>query len=387
MIMKRLLDQMMVWIAEEAMPTAFSATPCEPLTAQDLDDLYCLFERHDLAHLVGVALDRRGLLPSGALRDRFVQRANIALYRYETSEYDLSCICEAFEKAQIPYMPLKGAVIRNLYAEAWMRTGCDIDVLVHEQDLDRAIDLLVDTYGYTTDRRPYFHNISLFSQSGVHLELHFNIFEDTPNLDKLLARVWEFATPIDGSCRYQLSNEFTLFYLVAHMARHFTQGGCGLKPLLDLHILRHKLSYDDDILRGMLNDCGIETFYDAMLQLLDVWLAGGTHTALSQDCEHYLLDGGAYGTMAQKHATNKEKHPGMLRYGFRRVFLPYEKLALLYPQLRGKKWMAPAFQIRRWQRLIRNRSFQKGLQEIKIVQGISAEKRDTVVNMLNQLGL
>ncbi len=385
--MKRLLDQMMTWIAEEATPTALSDDPCDALTAQNLDDLYRLSERHDLAHLVGVALDRRGLLPSGDLRKRFVERVNIALYRYETAQYDLSCICGAFEKAQIAYLPLKGAVIRNLYAQPWMRTGCDLDVLVHEEDLDRAIDLLVDAYGYTTDRKRYYHNVSLFSKSGVHLELHFNIFESAPNLDKQLARVWEYATPVDGTYRYQLSNEFTLFYLVAHMARHFAQGGCGLKPLLDLYILRHKLPYDDTALRGMLKDCGIKTFYDTMLQLLDVWLAGGTHTPLSQDCERYLLDGGVYGTIQQKHAGNKEKHPGMLRYCFRRIWLPYDKLERLYPQLRDKKGMYPVFQIRRWYRLFKNRSLSKGLKEIKIVRNISNEKRDTVVNMLNQLGL
>lgn len=376
----------MMWLAEEAMPTTLSATPCDPLTEKNLHDLYDLSVRHDIAHLVGMALDRRGLLTSD-WHDRFSSEVNKALFRYEISEYDLSCICAAFEKAQIPYIPLKGAVIRNLYAEAWMRTSCDLDVLVHKKDLDRAIDVLVDTYGYTTDRRPHYHNVSLFSKSGVHLELHFNIFECTPNLDKLLERVWEFATPVDGSYRCELTNEFTMFYLVAHMVRHFAEGGCGLKPLLDLYILRHKLPYDDTALRTMLKDCGIETFYDTMLRLLNVWIEDGTHTDLSRDCERFLLDGGVYGTLAQKHATNKENHTGMISYCFKRVFLSYEKLALLYPQLRGKKWMTPVFQLRRWHRLFRTRAFSRGLQEIRIVKNISAEKRGTVVNMLNQLGL
>ena len=34
------------------------------------------------------------------------------------------------KKVQIPFLPLKGSVIRQYYPEPWMRTSCDIDILV-----------------------------------------------------------------------------------------------------------------------------------------------------------------------------------------------------------------------------------------------------------------
>lgn len=385
--MKRLLDQVMTWIAEEILSVTPSTSPDAALSEQNLDTLYRLFKRHDLAHLLGVTLDRRGLLPQGKLRDRFVEQVHTAMYRYETSEYELSRICAAFEDAHIPYIPLKGAVIRHFYAQPWMRTSCDLDVLVHEEDLDRATDALVDRYGYTTDRVRHYHNISLFTDSGIHLELHFNIFEATPYLDAQLARVWEYATPIGDSCRYELSNEFTMFYLIAHMSRHFSEGGCGIKPLLDLYILQRKLSYDETAFHALIETCHLQTFYRTMLQLLDVWFSDGTHTALTRDCEDFLLNGGTYGTKKQKHATNKEKHTNMVQYFFRRVFPSYEKMAMLYPELHSKKWKYPVFQLRRFRHLFRPNAIQNRVEELRIVNNISADKRDTVVNMMNQLGL
>ncbi len=377
----------MAWLVAEATATALSCEPVRALTKQNLEDLYRLSKRHDLAHLLGTALDRYGLLPQDDLRQRFTKQAQLAMYRYEQSEYDLSRVCETLEQAGIPYLPLKGAVIRQLYAQPWMRTSCDLDVLVHEEDLARAIDLLVDTQGYTTDRKSHYHNVSLFSAGGTHLELHFNILECTPKIDVLLARVWEFATPIDGTYRYQLSNEFLLFYLIAHMARHFSEGGCGLKPLLDLHILRNQLSYDETELRALLSSCRIETFYNTMLHLLDVWISDGTHTALSQSCEDFLLNGGVYGTKLQKHASNKERHTSMKQYFWRRLFPSHERMQVLYPQIRSRKWLYPFFQLHRFSHLFRPHAIEKRIEELKIVQSISDEKRDSVVKMMNELGL
>ena len=48
--------------------------------------------------------------------------------------------CNALEKAQIPFVPLKGSVIRKYYPEAWMRTSSDIDVLVHKEDVEKTTD-------------------------------------------------------------------------------------------------------------------------------------------------------------------------------------------------------------------------------------------------------
>ena len=53
-----------------------------------------------------------------------------------------------------------------------MRISCDIDILVHENDLERATNHLINNLGYSYDGKGA-HDVSLFLDKRVHLELHY----------------------------------------------------------------------------------------------------------------------------------------------------------------------------------------------------------------------
>ena len=190
-------------------------------SARFLSALYGMSKRHDIAHLVGDALIKNGLIENEDLKSHFQNQAVMAVYRYENLNYELGRICEIFEEVKIPFIPLKGAVIRRYYPEPWMRTSCDIDILVHEEDLDRAVIALDEKAEYTTDGKKNFHDVSLYSPSGIHLELHYNIKETKENLDGLLGKAWEFTVPKNGY-EYAFTGEFFLFHILAHASYHFT---------------------------------------------------------------------------------------------------------------------------------------------------------------------
>lgn len=103
----------------------------------------------------------------------------------------------ALNEEQIPYIPLKGSVLRNLYPAPDMRTSSDIDVLVHEEDIDKAVDAIESATNFEMDHRAY-HDISMLNKS-VHLELHFSIKENDENLDSVLSRAWEYEVSTEGS--------------------------------------------------------------------------------------------------------------------------------------------------------------------------------------------
>ena len=58
-------------------------------------------------------------------------------------------ITSALDDAEIPYVPLKGAVLQYLYPDPNMRTSGDIDILTHEEDLDRAVHAIEENAGFT----------------------------------------------------------------------------------------------------------------------------------------------------------------------------------------------------------------------------------------------
>ena len=114
-----------------------------------LSELYRLSKAHDVAHLVGDSLSKCGVfanLPDTLeeneratiekIKAKFDEQIFTAVYRYENINYELERLKETLEEAEIPFILLKGSVIRKYYPEPWMRTSCDIDILVKKEDLD-----------------------------------------------------------------------------------------------------------------------------------------------------------------------------------------------------------------------------------------------------------
>ena len=95
--------------------------------------------------------------------------------------------------------------------------------------------------GFSVDSEKNYHDISLFSPDNVHLELHFSIKEAQDNIDGLLSKVWDYCVPTENSSyRYKFTSEYFIFHQTAHMSYHFLNGGCGIKPFIDLFLLNKK---------------------------------------------------------------------------------------------------------------------------------------------------
>ena len=172
------------------------------VSAWFLIEVYKLSKAHDVAHLVGDALNKSGVfenLPAdldeneraaiAKVKEKFDEQIFTAVYRYENINYELERLKETLEEAKIPFIPLKGSVIRKYYPEPWMRTSCDIDILVKEKDADNAAEYLQTQLQYGVDRKGQ-HDVSVFTASNVHVELHFKLLDSDFKQVKDLIDVW-----------------------------------------------------------------------------------------------------------------------------------------------------------------------------------------------------
>ena len=359
----------------------------ERLTPELLPQLYALSKSHDMAHIVAQGLSDLGLLGEDEISQKFQKQQILAVYRYQKLNYELEQICQTLEDAKIPFIPLKGSVIRQYYPEPWMRTSCDIDVLVHEEELDRAVEILQTALHYKIDGKRNYHDISMFSESGIHLELHFNIQEDMESLDKVLSRVWEYSVPSENTVRHLQTNEFLLFHHIAHASYHFVSGGCGVRPMLDLWLLRAHLSYDEQQVINLCTECGIAKFYSEMIALSDVWFSERNFNSLTKQMSDYILKAGVYGNIENKIAIKQNKNGGKRKYAISRIWLPYDSLKQYYPILQKHKWLLPIMEIRRCFRLLLKGRIKRSLHELSINRTISQETRSETADLLQKLGL
>lgn len=381
-------DIMLALIRYEICGIAVDSKVLDSLNSDMLSRLYSISKAHDMVHIVGKALNGLEILGDSEISSKFQKAILTAVYRYEGLAYELNQITAVLEEAQIPFIALKGSVIRNLYPESWMRTSCDIDILVHEEDLDKALSTLKDKLSYTSDGKRDYHDISLYSQSRVHLELHFNIFEAIDALDAVLKDVWKNSVLTEGkSYNYRLTDEFLIFHIVAHMAYHFLFGGCGVRPFIDLYLLRQNLQIDERKLNALLDKAGLCKFYECLICLCDVWLNGYEHTNITQKMQDYILLGGVYGSLENRVALQQQKKSGRISYLFSRVFLPYNKLKDYYPILKKYPVLTPVMEIRRWGRIIFCGRLKMSARELELNSSMSQDKQQLAKELLSELGL
>lgn len=312
--------------------------------SDNIADLYRLSNRHDIAHLTGDALFRNKLISEGKAADFFRQRIVMAVYRYEKQAAELKRISDAFSAAGIEYIPLKGPVIRELYPEPWMRTSCDIDILIHEEDVEKATESLSEI-GFETDGKKNYHDIHFYC-GDIHLELHFNICENKKQLDVGLSKVWDHAEKV-GDYEYRESPEYFVFHHIAHMAYHFLAGGCGIRPFIDLRILKQKGFYSEEKLLPLFKESNLIRFYRSVCKLTDVWFFEGKHDDLTLQMEKYIISGGVYGNADNANAAGAAESKGKRKYLLKAAFPPYKTMCIIYPSLVKRKLLLPFYYIHR----------------------------------------
>lgn len=364
----------------------------DPNNEQLIAELYDIASKHDLAHMVGDALMELGLRLDGEYSDRFRKAQMSAIIRYEQIKAEFDRISSAFEKSGITFIPLKGAVIRKYYPRPEMRTSCDIDILVHANELERAEETLVNELSCSRVGDGS-HDIRFLTLSGIVFELHFTLSDDSfgTEIKQILESVWNYAELDDGSeFRYVLDSEFAYFYHITHMIKHFEYGGCGIRTLMDLWIFEHRI---DKMIKtnGLVKKCGLTEFADAVSALADKWFSGivpdGADEILLSQMEEYISDGGIYGSVENRVKASRRDEKGKFGYIMSRLFLSYSKMKYEYPILREYSILLPFCEIHRWGRLFCGKTASRIANELKINGSVTDDANRSIKEMFAKLGL
>ena len=358
----------------------------DEISESDFEYLLCISNKHDLSHILWNYIEHLNYPKDNINIKKFQKSQSLAMYRYVQNENELNTLIEIFENECIPFIPLKGSVLRNYYPEPWMRTSCDIDLLVKEQDIERAVKLLVEKYGYTYKERGL-HDISLYSQNNIHLELHFDLTSEDAYVS-VLSKVWDNCFLAENR-RYQyiMNNEFFAFYHITHMAEHFVRSGCGIRPFLDLWVINKKIGYDETKVIAMLEEISLSDFYKNSQKLIKVWFEDDEHTDLTLKMEYFIIGSGIYGTTENKIAMNQTENGGRFKYIWNRVFLPYDKLKRLYPKTEQCVILVPFYQIKRWFNFLFNKDKKRAAHELKANFSVYNEKINSMDALSKELGL
>lgn len=213
--------------------------PLIAMSETEQEKFYQMSLAQDMAHLISAAVGNgENHIISEKYRKKFRQQENLAIYRYTCQELALEEIRTVFEQQKIFFLPLKGAVIRDFYPEAWMRTSSDIDILIRDEDYEKAKKFLTEECGFLYESKDK-KNANFYRDEHVHLELHLNLIKDGQAVEFSPEYIWTHVERTGYECRMS-DADFYAFHL-EHMKQHFTTGGCGIRFFLDLWILNHSV--------------------------------------------------------------------------------------------------------------------------------------------------
>lgn len=356
------------------------------MTPERAAALFELAATHDLAHLFAYGLQENGLL-EGPLAERAEREILKAGYRYERLAYEYARITDALERARVPFLPLKGSVIRDRYPRPWMRTSCDIDLLVHEEDLVRATDVLIRECGCAYHEKGS-HDVSLFTPARVHVELHYTLVEEgrVNSSSDVLRDVWQSATLREGKGYfYEMPDELFYFYHIAHMAKHFEDGGCGVRPFLDLYLMEGEEG--EEKRDALLSRGGLLLFARVARALCRIWFGEGVHDSVTEKMQAFVLRGGVYGNTENRVAVHREKKGGRVKYLLSKIFLSYDILKFQYPILQKHKVLTPVMEVRRWGKLLFCGHLKRTVSEMRLNASITESEADGTRRFLEEIGL
>lgn len=304
--------------------------------------------------------------------------------RYLSRDIATSQLFHVLETGEIPYIPLKGAVLQGLYPEPWLRTCHDIDVLVPQERLEDAVSRIEAETGFQVLKRGY-HDVNMTDGRQL-LELHFSLKENNIRLDPLLQDAWKYAVPADGSYRYCFTPEYQFFYITAHMSHHFVHSGLGVRPFIDLWLLRHKCVCDWSLVEQLCARCGIQTFLQAACALSEVWFGAQQHTALTLRLEEACLTGGVFGSSHFGNAVRQSRHRG-LAYIASRILPPSYQVREWYQTSAEDRHSILYYHLKRWKRWFSQGHRQELRSQIQDLHKADAESIDSTRALLAQLDL
>lgn len=313
----------------------------------DIQALAKLSEMHQLVPIVYSA---------AASNLELAQKLNkaymISITKSATQDIEAEKVIEAYEKAGIFHIPLKGYVIKNLYPSPEMRESTDFDVYVPVEFNRKACEVMA-ALGYSYDEKSIglgMHDeYSLGAMMAV--EVHKSLMApDFPKWCKLCDEIVRNATLCEGyKYRYEFSKEDYYLYMQLHTIKHLKYSSCGIKAIVDIwvYLSKYKEELNWDYIRSMLKKGGLVEI-DENLRNLSAWWFDDVEpkNPIIYRLGEYIINSGAFGTEEQYLSGRKTDDTKFKRL-WRAFFLPLDEMKIKYPILKKAPVLLPFFWIYR----------------------------------------
>lgn len=317
------------------------------------EDIRNLAVYHKVDEMVFHAVSKLGKKPEGEEASRWFGQHEKSQVVNMIQVGEAEAIIEEATSCGIDILPLKGAVLRELYPKPEFRQMGDLDYLMNPvSDMMERMGNVMHSLGYKDDE-----GVGLESSHDVYIkppymevEIHRRLLPPTEENHWHTDNIWERLIK-DNENKHLLhmtTEDFYLFHLL-HFEKHYSMGGSGIRSILDQYFLMKKYSdsMDWDYVNQMLQKMNYVDFEKMCRELAQAWFGNGTMKEGLKEPAEYIINSGAFGTFEQYQKWSFEqyrKQQGIkTKKGlfFRRMFMERDRMENIYPSLKKHGWILP----------------------------------------------
>ncbi|MBE6836986.1 MAG: hypothetical protein E7509_03175 [Ruminococcus sp.] len=298
------------------------------------EGIYKKSKFHHVSGMVFYGIEQLGSKPSDNILKIWRQDRDKAIARDLQQFHEYGVLEQTFNSNKIKYIPLKGIILKKLYPSPDMRYMCDIDVITEENSHHKLRDLMIQN-GYEAEHFDAGNHDEYTKKPIMNVEIHRFLFSDYTfggkHFAKYLKNPFDFSKQTEGF-RCELDSTYFFLHLLTHAAKHYINGGVGLRAFMDiwLYYKNHNEKIDLDKIGNILKDNQYKKLCFDILLLSQMWFGDKEWDNSFDEMAEYVYKGGAFGTV--KSSTHNEiREKGKAKYLLTKLFPSYRTLAFSYP--------------------------------------------------------
>lgn len=309
------------------------------------EDVFLFALHHKVANILAYAIQGyEGGVPPLVL-EKIKKELHLTVNQEAKQEYEARRIFQAFDRAQIAYMPLKGYIMKHFYPSPDMRTMSDIDVLIKKKDAEKAADIM-NSLGYARRfsnneedayLKPPMSSFELHKQMvGVSHKLYHDYYGNG----------WGFAKVQDGF-HYFMTDEDYYIYHIVHLTKHYKERGTGIRSLLDIQVYLDvkEQEMDWEYIQDELAKLGLDRFAQNLRGVAGMWFGNDVKTQALSQMEVFIFESGVYGKLDNFYA--RQNTESKIKRLLHLAFPPAKVMTGLYPVLKKAPTLTPVFWVYR----------------------------------------
>ena len=293
----------------------------ERIDAMDLSAVFYAAKWHRLTVATALALESAGIN-----NPAFTQEKEKILCMTLLRDVEMDEILTLMEESEIWYMPLKGAILKDLYPQFGMREMGDCDILF-DGKRSEEVKRIMESRGFTTIL--FGDGIQdVYSKKPIYrFEMHIALFRPSYHNENLCAYYQDVEDRLMGiGYKKQFTPEDLYLFNTAHAYSHYVRGGTGLRSFLDSYVYLQKNRLNMNYVEAEAEKLGIANFEKHSRILAMRLFQNKELTDADRKMLAYVFSSGVYGTKSHEYE-NKLKRSGTnkVHYMLNRFLVPINK--------------------------------------------------------------